>query len=98
MAKIKKYAFACPVCWGEDTIVIDSRHHKVSGEIRRRRKCRECDSRWSTAENFTRTIKKVKLKKCAKCFETKKQRQFATDSKYCKACLLQYGENYYFGR
>jgi transposase-like protein len=38
----------CPQCKGKEVITIDSRH--TSKGIRRRRKCGECNHRWSTQE------------------------------------------------
>lgn len=38
----------CPRC-GAEGYVIDSRLN-AAGEIRRRRRCPECDRRWSTVE------------------------------------------------
>ena len=38
----------CPVCKSENVYVIDSR--KVDGSIRRRKLCRNCESRYTTYE------------------------------------------------
>ncbi len=40
----------CPFCNAEDTAVIDSRRNSVGSSVRRRRKCRECESRFTTYE------------------------------------------------
>lgn len=40
----------CPACGSLDTLVFDSRPH--DGTIRRRRRCRGCEHRWSTIERF----------------------------------------------
>ena len=40
----------CPFCNTEDTAVIDSRKNSEGTSIRRRRKCPECNSRFTTYE------------------------------------------------
>ena len=40
----------CPFCNTEDTAVIDSRKNSEGSSIRRRRKCLECNSRFTTYE------------------------------------------------
>tara|TARA_B100000965_G_scaffold295952_1_gene254147 strand:- start:63 stop:503 length:441 start_codon:yes stop_codon:yes gene_type:complete len=40
----------CPFCNTEDTAVIDSRKNSEGTSIRRRRKCSECNSRFTTYE------------------------------------------------
>ena len=40
----------CPFCYTEDTAVIDSRKNSEGTSIRRRRKCPECNSRFTTYE------------------------------------------------
>lgn len=40
----------CPFCGHEDTQVVDSRSSTESSSIRRRRKCPECDKRFTTYE------------------------------------------------
>jgi len=40
----------CPFCGHEDTQVVDSRSSTESSAIRRRRKCPECDKRFTTYE------------------------------------------------
>ena len=40
----------CPFCSTEDTAVIDSRKNSEGTSIRRRRKCPECNSRFTTYE------------------------------------------------
>ncbi len=40
----------CPFCNAEDTAVIDSRKNSEGSSIRRRRKCPECNSRFTTYE------------------------------------------------
>ncbi len=40
----------CPFCNAEDTAVIDSRRNSEGSSVRRRRKCRECESRFTTYE------------------------------------------------
>lgn len=40
----------CPFCGADDTQVIDSRVNEVGDSIRRRRKCGECDKRFTTYE------------------------------------------------
>ena len=40
----------CPFCNAEDTAVIDSRKNSEGSSVRRRRKCPQCDSRFTTYE------------------------------------------------
>lgn len=40
----------CPFCGADDTQVIDSRVNDVGDSIRRRRRCAECDKRFTTYE------------------------------------------------
>ena len=40
----------CPFCNEEDTAVIDSRKNSDGSSVRRRRKCPQCDSRFTTYE------------------------------------------------
>lgn len=40
----------CPFCGADDTQVIDSRVNEVGDAIRRRRKCSDCDKRFTTYE------------------------------------------------
>ncbi len=40
----------CPFCEAEDTAVIDSRKNSEGTSVRRRRKCPECNSRFTTYE------------------------------------------------
>jgi transcriptional repressor NrdR len=40
----------CPYCFGNDTIVIDSRDSEEGTTIRRRRKCEDCERRFTTYE------------------------------------------------
>ncbi len=42
----------CPFCNNYFTTVIDSRETKDGTEVRRRRKCLECDKRFITIEKF----------------------------------------------
>ena len=40
----------CPFCNAEETAVIDSRRNSEGSSVRRRRKCSECQSRFTTYE------------------------------------------------
>ncbi len=40
----------CPFCSAEETAVIDSRRNSEGSSVRRRRKCSECQSRFTTYE------------------------------------------------
>ncbi len=40
----------CPFCKADDTAVIDSRRNSEGSSIRRRRKCTNCESRFTTYE------------------------------------------------
>ena len=42
----------CPFCGADDTKVIDSRDHQHGAGIKRRRKCVECDERFTTFEHI----------------------------------------------
>ena len=52
----------CPFCNFADTKVVDSRLSGNDSQVRRRRECLNCGSRWSTIEsaelNLPRVIKK----------------------------------------
>lgn len=57
--------FTCPGCGGQSSRVINSRpaiaiEESATEAIRRRRKCLDCGTRWSTVERFDRSSVKLK--------------------------------------
>jgi len=42
----------CPICDGNNNVVLDSRFNKKFNQIRRRRRCLDCDSRFTTYESL----------------------------------------------
>lgn len=49
----------CPFCGTDDTQVVDSRVNDESNSIRRRRRCSECDKRFTTYESVELTLPQV---------------------------------------
>ena len=49
----------CPFCGTEDTQVVDSRVNDEGNSIRRRRRCAECDKRFTTYESVELTLPQV---------------------------------------
>jgi transcriptional repressor NrdR len=49
----------CPFCSADDTQVIDSRVNDEGDAIRRRRRCPECDKRFTTYENAALNLPQV---------------------------------------
>ena len=49
----------CPFCGTDDTQVVDSRVNDEGNSIRRRRRCSECDKRFTTYESVKLTLPKV---------------------------------------
>jgi transcriptional repressor NrdR len=49
----------CPFCSADDTQVIDSRVNDEGDSIRRRRRCPECDKRFTTYENAALNLPQV---------------------------------------
>lgn len=49
----------CPFCGTADTQVVDSRVNDESNSIRRRRRCSECDKRFTTYESVELTLPQV---------------------------------------
>ena len=49
----------CPFCGTEDTQVIDSRVNDEGNSIRRRRRCSQCDKRFTTYESAELTLPQV---------------------------------------
>jgi transcriptional repressor NrdR len=49
----------CPFCGTDDTQVVDSRVNDEGNSIRRRRRCSECDKRFTTYESVELTFPQV---------------------------------------
>ena len=49
----------CPFCLSDDTQVIDSRVNEQGNSIRRRRKCMNCEKRFTTYEHIELTLPQV---------------------------------------
>ena len=49
----------CPFCGTDDTQVVDSRVNDEGNSIRRRRRCSECDKRFTTYESVELTLPQV---------------------------------------
>jgi len=49
----------CPFCGTDDTQVVDSRVNDEGNSIRRRRRCLECDKRFTTYESVELTLPQV---------------------------------------
>ena len=49
----------CPFCGTDDTQVVDSRVNDEGNSIRRRRRCSECDKRFTTYESIELTLPQV---------------------------------------
>ncbi len=49
----------CPFCGADDTQVVDSRVNDEGNSIRRRRRCSECDKRFTTYESVELTFPQV---------------------------------------
>ncbi|CAM8336601.1 COG1327 Predicted transcriptional regulator, consists of a Zn-ribbon and ATP-cone domains [Candidatus Methylopumilus planktonicus] len=49
----------CPFCGTDDTQVVDSRVNDEGNSIRRRRRCAECDKRFTTYESVELTLPQV---------------------------------------
>jgi transcriptional repressor NrdR len=49
----------CPFCGTDDTQVVDSRVNDEGNSIRRRRKCSQCDKRFTTYESVELTLPQV---------------------------------------
>ncbi len=49
----------CPCCGTDDTQVVDSRVNDEGNSIRRRRRCSECDKRFTTYESVELTFPQV---------------------------------------
>jgi len=49
----------CPFCGADDTQVVDSRVNDEGNSIRRRRRCSECDKRFTTYESVELTLPQV---------------------------------------
>ncbi|MSQ80829.1 MAG: transcriptional repressor NrdR [Candidatus Methylopumilus sp.] len=49
----------CPFCGTEDTQVVDSRVNDEGNSIRRRRRCSQCDKRFTTYESAELTLPQV---------------------------------------
>lgn len=49
----------CPFCGGEDTRVVDSRLASEGEQVRRRRRCAECNERFTTYEMAELTMPRV---------------------------------------
>jgi transcriptional repressor NrdR len=49
----------CPLCGTDDTQVVDSRVNDEGNSIRRRRRCSECDKRFTTYESVELTLPQV---------------------------------------
>ena len=49
----------CPFCGTDDTQVVDSRVNAEGNSIRRRRRCSECDKRFTTYESVELTLPQV---------------------------------------
>lgn len=49
----------CPFCGTNDTQVVDSRVNDEGNSIRRRRRCSECDKRFTTYESVELTLPQV---------------------------------------
>ena len=49
----------CPFCGTDDTHVVDSRVNDEGNSIRRRRRCSECDKRFTTYESVELTLPQV---------------------------------------
>lgn len=86
--KPNKIAWACPICFCEETSVYNSRHHQ-SGDVWRYRECRKCESRWSTKESFIKLVKRKSVVTCRICDEIKRRTLFPANSKFCYKCLAR---------
>ena len=49
----------CPFCFFEDTKVVDSRLQSSGDQVRRRRECLECNTRFTTYENAQLSLPRV---------------------------------------
>ncbi len=49
----------CPFCFFEDTKVVDSRLQSSGDQVRRRRECLECNTRFTTYENAHLSLPRV---------------------------------------
>lgn len=76
----------CPVCGAQDTKVVDSRLANDGDQVRRRRECRECQSRFTTYETVERMLPRiVKADGRREAFSEEKLRQGMTRALHKRA-------------
>ena len=54
----------CPLCFHNDSVVLDTRHEKRTNSKRRRRVCVKCGRRYTTTESIDPPIKLDEHKEC----------------------------------
>lgn len=49
----------CPFCNSQDTNVVDSRFHEETNQVKRRRRCKQCNKRFTTYETVELSMPRV---------------------------------------